>query len=216
MTLGKLFSAVKESFRDKRRDQFCSDLQAIGVKASLLAKNDDREKEPRQHSLGLIGISNSPIAWANIISYSSGASADSAGTNTEVHFAVLDPSLRGQSQSINLKKLTLRNTRIRTFPLFGQPTEIWWKGNDSGLGTIRQLNEASELNRSLLDLNQEFMLTAHSVYESFWLIHPIGLADKRRKRNGVQSYIDRGTWNAIEAIAHTLLRIRVPDEFRIG
>jgi hypothetical protein len=214
MNLGNLARTLKESVRDKRRDRLCADLQAIGVKASLLARRDDREKVPRKRSLGLIEISGSPVSWANLIEYSSaGASPDSIGKDfTQVHFAVLDPRLGewGRYEGNVLEKLRLHSIKVRNFPVFGQPKQVKWEGHDSGLGIIQQLDDSALLNCSLLQLGQEFQMTAHNTDRSFWLIHPLGLAQTRRKRRGIRTYIDRETWAAIEAIASILLRFDIP------
>lgn len=145
---------VKETFRDKTRDNLCANLQSLGVDARMAergqAEEDIGRKDPNK-SLGLIDIAEGPTRWINVVA----VQQPNWVTNLWFIYGVPDPRIEP-----NLTKVRIKSIRMKDFPLFGQVVDLRWKGKDIGLGIIERLNGDVLLKQPIIS-SCDAIITAH-------------------------------------------------------
>ena len=184
--MGEFFSKAKEVFRDKRRDQICASLQALGVDA-ILAERGRVEEEVRglfsvSSSLGIIGVSGSPIRWINVRKVTSGQY-----TAYYTDYGVPDPRLGLDSPGV-----LINTVRVKNFPLFGEVVDLCWKGSDSDLGIVGRLNSDAQLKQPIMK-SGDMRIEAVSKYNC-WIISTKNYP-----------FLSRELWDCYETIAEHLL-----------
>ena len=157
-------SRIREALRDKMRDRFCDGLQQLGIDASLAPRGRLEEKVKRANksrSLGLIDIPGGPVRWVNVQELSTLEDTFYCAT-----YGVPDPKITRTFPTV-----TIRSSRVRSTPLFGDVVGVDWKGEDFGLGLIDQLTayQWPELMISIVDLDIKAAPEC-----GCWAISPLG------------------------------------------
>jgi len=174
------FDKVKETFRDKTRDNLCASLQRIGIDAKLAERylgEENIECGVYSKSLGIINIREGPIRWVNVVHRSDQAPA---GASLYVKYGVPDSRL----WAVIKPKLKVESDRKK---------DNWqWKGKDSSLGLIDRLNRDTSIGYSLLQSKSpEITIRANPDY-SCWVI-------------STQEALSEELWNCYQMIARHLL-----------
>lgn len=110
----------------QKREELCQHLEEMGIKASLVEKDSDKEKIGMsrisgQRSEGIIELKDRNIDSINIIS-----AASQYGTNYFLDYLVKSPNITANRI---LKKTRL--IRKKNPPLWGKTVAIEWKGDKS-------------------------------------------------------------------------------------
>ena len=75
-----VFDSLRESLRDRARDEICAGLRTLGVDARMASRGRPEEGESGAGaSVGIIDIAEGPIRWINVYKYHSGAYSISYG-----------------------------------------------------------------------------------------------------------------------------------------
>lgn len=184
--LNKVLDKVGETFRDKRVDNLCDELQSLGIDAQMserLITERGIELGFSHESLGIIEISEGPITWVNITKERSGQAVIH-----RIKYGVPDSRLQLKSPRVKIKLVNKRD-----FPLIGAVVGFQWKGKDSGLELISRLNNDVVVGNTL-QANKHSGLTirSHPTY-GCWVISPS------------ESRMNSEVWNCYQTIAHHLL-----------
>lgn len=137
-SLGNFFFRVRESFRDKTRDDFFTFLKTMGIDAQIATRGRfeeeirDSDLEYGGNSLGIIGIEKGPINWINIRKRGGMESRD-----TLVYF--FDYGIRDAKLTTDLPFRTYHFVNSR------------WEGSDSGAGIMDRLNNDPSLRQPFLE-----------------------------------------------------------------
>jgi len=137
------FDRIRDTFRDKTRDNIYTRLRSIGVDAKL-AERGWTEGQIREGFPGLITIREGPIRWINVREETS---PDWEGASTYfTEYGVPDHRLGHNSPN-----LTIQSVRSKAFPLVGPVVDLHWKGEDSGLGLTERLNNDILIKKPVMD-----------------------------------------------------------------
>ena len=137
---------VRESFRDKSRDNLIQNLSQLGVKAKMLERKVVQEKIGNiwsMRSLGVIEIDEGPIKWINVLKQDGGKN-----NPPKWRYIYIIPDER-VSESTKIKVKTVRK---KSFPLFGKIIDTTWKGKDQGTGLISLLSNDEVIKKLAKDL----------------------------------------------------------------
>lgn len=145
---------------DKTRDGICDGLRAIGLEARL-AKRGRAEEKTGHGSLGLIDISEGQISWVNVRKVNTPYGL----VSYHIDFGIPDRRLRPDSPEVRVLSY-----HTKTFPIWGQVTDLYWKGEDFGYGIIARLNNDTSIRKDILPA-AHMKITAHGRY-SCWIISP--------------------------------------------
>ena len=140
-----IFDKVREAFRDKTREWFCAELQALGIDAQIAERGRAEEEIVGKVSHGLINIPKGPIRWVNLCKEIRVA-GESSATVHFTEYGVPDSRL-GQG----FPSILIESVCKKTFPLVGDVVDLHWKGNDSGLGIIERLKNDTVIKRPIME-----------------------------------------------------------------
>lgn len=135
---GNFLVRVKESFRDKTRDDFCLRLQTLGIKAKMVARGrfeediTDMDLELSGYSLGVIAIDEDPIRWINIRKIGNTEGQDNPFYY--IDYGIVDTKLTPDSP-------------YRTY----YNVNSIWQGRDQGTGILESLNNDPGLKEPFLE-----------------------------------------------------------------
>lgn len=148
------FNKVRETFRDKTRDNICAGLQSLGIDAQMAERGRSEEKIGGKGSLGVIDIPEGTIRWVNV----SRISAQGSRTWYSTEYGVPDSRL----WKVISPKLEIKSARKK---------DSWlWKGKDAGLGLIHRLNSDTSIGYPLL-LSKSPKITIRAYSDnSCWVI----------------------------------------------
>jgi hypothetical protein len=192
------WNAIKETFRDEYRDEYCHRLKQIGVNASLAEREIPEESYSRGRwsrmsngeSLGLICMEGFPAPFVNIRRQMS--------KYNRYYFAeYLVPDTR---LSPKHKKLSMKIKFERSFPVFGKRTRTYWAGNDLSTGLTVRLNRDISLGQAAMLMpgrRQSFRLSAKPDHK-LWVI-----------RSSADTTPSRQLFDAYQSIAQHLLDVLV-------
>ena len=183
-----LLAAIFGSGSEKRRDELCASLQAMGVDARMKERGQPEEKTG-EGSLGLIDIGRGPIRWINV------RLVDRGETSVRINDY-------GVPDSRNLPELAIQSVRVKTFPLFGRVIDVRWKGNDLGRGIAERLGSDATIKGAIIGNGDEVAVVAGGGYGG-WLIRPKTAATPSAEQ-----------WRCYQAIGEHLLEVRVPGPQR--
>ena len=147
-----MVSKLKETIRDKSRDNLANTLITLGIKAEMAERGMEQEKigdEWYTRRQGIINIQDHSIKWINICKKD--RSKDSP-PQWKYIFIVPDERLVSGKDKIKIKTI-----RKKSFPFFGKVIDTIWKGNDSS-GLTRTLSndvEIKSLAKSIGDIHIE-------------------------------------------------------------
>jgi len=152
LTKRKMVSKLKETIRDKSRDNLTNTLVNLGVKAEMAERGMKQEKigdEWYTRKQGIINIQDHPIKWINICKKD--RSKDSP-PQWKYIFIVPDERLVSGKDKIKIKTI-----RKKSFPVFGKVIDTIWNGNDSSGLTHNLSNDAEikSLSKSIGDIHIE-------------------------------------------------------------
>ena len=127
---------MKETFRDKSRDELDDALNSLGVKAEMAERGRFEEKVEDswyQRSLGVIDILEGSIRWMNVLK------KDRNRKSPPRWWIVLGiPDDRPVSTRQETK---IKTVRKKSFPLFGKVVDVIWKGYDGGTDIVNTLSK---------------------------------------------------------------------------
>jgi hypothetical protein len=150
---------MRETFRDKSRDELARALNSLGVRADLAERGRPEEKTEDswyQRSLGIIDIPEGSIRWINILR------KDASKNSPPLWWVVL--CIPDKRPVPNYKAVDIKTIRKKAFPLFGKVRDVAWKGDDhhTGLAEVLSGDEAvKELAKKIGNL------TIHSYDKEF-------------------------------------------------
>ncbi|MCH2312035.1 MAG: hypothetical protein MK362_06085 [SAR202 cluster bacterium] len=147
-----MVNKIKETLREKSRDNLTNTLIKIGINAQMAERGLEQEKigdEWYTKKLGIINVQDQPIKWINICKKP--PSKDSP-PNWKYIFIVPDERLVSGKDKVKIKTI-----RKKSFPIFGKVIDTTWKGNDrSGLAhTLSNDIEIKSLAKSIGDIHLE-------------------------------------------------------------
>ena len=182
---------MKETFRDKSRDELARALNSLGIRANLAERGRPEEKTEDswyRRSLGIIDIREGPVRWINILK------KDASKNSPPLWWVVL--CIPDKRPVPNHKAVDIKTIRKKTFPLFGKVRDVTWKGDDhhTGLAEVLSGDEAvKELAKKIGNL------TIHSYDKEFqgWTL----LVDRRFEPASQD-------WTTIQKIAGYILSSR--------
>ena len=151
-TMGKLWEAI----RDKTRDNICLALQSMGMDAQLAEHERIEEKIDSVFlgsSRGIIDISKGPIRWVNVV-------LGHSWTVNEEGPYFIKCGIPDSRIGPDFPRVRIKSVRKKRFPLFGSVVDLYWKGNDFGLGIISRLNGDISLKPPLIKSN-DVKISAH-------------------------------------------------------
>ncbi len=118
------FRSLKKGGQNKV-DELYQHLQGIGVKASVLEKDDSQEKTKRKRSWGQRLVGTIKLTDYNIDSINVIGVASQYGVNYYLDFLVNRPSFIGGSKKKKTKMSTKKSSLFK-----GKVVDIEWKGDD--------------------------------------------------------------------------------------
>ena len=118
------FRSLKKGGQNKV-DELYQHLQGIGVKASVLEKDDSQEKTKRKRSWGQRLVGTIKLTDYNIDSIDVIGVASQYGVNYYLDFLVNRPSFIGGSKKKKTKMSTKKSSLFK-----GKVVDIEWKGDD--------------------------------------------------------------------------------------
>lgn len=190
----EFFGKLKETVRDKARDNLCGHLMAIGVDASLAEPGQAEEGimgDRPGSSLGLIEVRSSLIKWVNVLKQGRRDSYKGIDVYSNVYL-VPDSAIRGGIQ--------LKSVRVKTVPVFGKVVGVRWRGK-LGENLVRQLEQDRLLNQSLIWLKEDIKVRSYPGYKC-WAIWSRQYEKVGFSKDGQP--ISKAQWNNYEAIARHL------------
>lgn len=131
---------MKESLRDKTRDELAQSLNGLGISAVLSERKQIEEKAENswyQRSLGVIDIEDGPIDWINILK------KDRSKDSPPKWWIIL--GIPDERLTSSLRDIKIKTVRKKSFPLFGKVVDVTWKGKDGGTGLTRVLSQDQEV-----------------------------------------------------------------------
>ena len=147
----KMVNKLKETFRDKSRDNLVHVLMNLGIKAEMVERGVMQEKigdEWWTRRLGLISIENDPIKWINICKKDR-----SKNSPPQWRYIFIIPAERLGSGK---NKIKIKTIRKKTFPVFGKVVDTIWKGNDRRLtDTLSNEAEIKRLAKTIGNIHLE-------------------------------------------------------------
>ena len=127
---------MKESIRDKTRDDLTFALNAASVESEMSERGRVEEKVENswyQRSLGVIDISVGAIKWINILKKDR---SDKSPPKWWVVMGIPDDGVVSSAEEIKIK-----TKRKKSFPLFGKVIGVTWKGKDGSTGLAKTLSD---------------------------------------------------------------------------
>jgi len=127
---------MKESLRDKTRDDLTFALNAAGVGSEMSDRGRVEEKVENswyQRSLGVIDISEGAIKWINILKKDR---SDKSPPKWWVVMGIPDDGV-----ALNTEQIKIKTKRKKSFPLFGKVIGVTWKGKDGSTGLAKTLSD---------------------------------------------------------------------------
>ena len=127
---------MKESLRDKTRDDLTYALTAAGVGSEMSDRGRVEEKVENswyQRSLGVIDISEGAIKWINILKKDR---SDKSPPKWWVVMGIPDDGV-----ALNTEQIKIKTKRKKSFPLFGKVIGVTWKGKDGSTGLAKTLSD---------------------------------------------------------------------------
>ena len=143
-------TGVGERLRDKTRDKLCSDLQSLGIVASMAERKRCEEKVPKQwhefykRSLGIIDLHGEPVRFINILKRDRQRHTP---PKWWMNLGIPDENPISESNAINI-----RTRKIRSLPVFGKVIDVVWSGDDKGTGLadiLAQSNAVDQLSQNI-------------------------------------------------------------------
>lgn len=196
-TLKGTFDMLKETFRDKTRDDICAALRSLGIDAQMAKRGlgkkwiglRDFSLGSSGESLGLIDILQGPIRWVNVLKYQTHSGEGSRGyTYYFTDYGVHDPRLGPNSLRPEIKIC------VKQFLLFDPVVDLRWEGDDFGLGIVDRLNSDVSIMSLIMQMSDlDVKIHAHHRHRC-WIIST--------KTNDAPS---KELWDCYQAIARHLL-----------
>jgi hypothetical protein len=202
---GNFFFRVRESFRDKTRDDFFTFLKTMEIDAQLASRGrfeeeiSDLDLEYGGNSLGIIGIEKGPVNWINIRKSGGMESRD-----TLVYF--FDYGIRDA-------KLTT-DSPFRTYHFVNSH----WEGTDHDSGVLEGLNNDHSLKQPFLEGIRIAAVADYGCWiiskkqvttDVFPLLHLVEflveLFSARREQKNANFVPSTAEWKCYETIAQYLL-----------
>ena len=185
-----MVNKLKETFRDKSRDNLANTLIKLGIKAEMAERGMVQEKigdEWYTRRQGIINIQDHPIKWINICKKD--RSKDSPPSWKYI-FIVPDERLVSGKDKIKIKTV-----RKKSFPVFGKVIDTIWKGNDSG-GLTHSLSNDLEI-KSLAKIIGDIHIESFSEPSTGWFL----------RAGHTQTWGDQSDW-------HNRITMEVWDQLR--
>ena len=194
-----VFDALRESFRDKSRDNICAGLQRFGVNARMAARGSGEGS-----SLGIIDIDGGPIPWVNVRKVvTSGGSYPYGGGGSTTYYTDY-----GVNVPYRPPNATIKSVRRKAFPLLGQVLDTDWRagGSDRDSGVVadilRRLGEDAQVREAVMATRDVEITRTGS---RSWII-----STKTREVPWPQA------WNCYQAIARHLIEAVGGDEGQLA
>ena len=127
---------MKESLRDKTRDDLTFALNAAGVGSEMSDRGRVEEKVENswyQRSLGVIDITDGPVKWISILK------KDRSQHSPPKWWVVM--GIPFAEDTTTDQKISIKTVRKKTFPVFGKVVDVTWKGDDNVSGLINTLSQ---------------------------------------------------------------------------
>ena len=185
-----MVNKLKETFRDKSRDNLANTLIKLGIKAEMAERGMVQEKigdEWYTRRQGIINIQDHPIKWINICKKD--RSKDSPPSWKYI-FIVPDKRLVSGKDKIKIKTV-----RKKSFPVFGKVIDTIWKSNDSG-GLTHSLSNDLEI-KSLAKIIGDIHIESFSEPSPGWFL----------RAGHTQTWGDQSDW-------HNRITMEVWDQLR--
>jgi hypothetical protein len=182
------FAGVRDFFRDKTRDNFCADLQSLGIDARMVLRDRPEEEigEIRDgRSLGIVHISEGPIRWVNVRKVKE-TQGNSTRTYYYTDYGIPDPRL-----GLDFPRVRIETVLVKKFPVFGKVIDVRWKGQDFGLGIISRLESDYRLKYPLI---LDVSITALSDY-GCWII----------SAQYAKHHLSEKMWSGYQSVVENLL-----------
>ena len=184
--------------RDPARDNVCTALQKLGVRAELAERGRTEEEVTPSwmKSHGVIDVLDRQIGWVIVKSMMSNKGAKFWW----VEYGVPDQRVAGAFPKVKIKTSPVR-AKPRKTHLVGRVVGLRWKGVDSDLGIIRRLNDDVSLRQPLTG-SGDLEIRAYPEHRCWVLI-----ADPD---DPIRVDPSSELWDSIETIAGHLLATPVP------
>ena len=191
-----ILSPQQEFFGENPREVVCEALQGLGVDAHLAPRGRPEEKIDSHGALGrgsidLIDIGNGPIRW---VSVRFEGRPTEAGWLTAYHveYGVPDPRV-GEG----FPKCRIESVLVKSSPVVGRMVDLYWEGEDFGLGVISRLNNDHQLKKPIVEESWGVRIKAIGGYNCWIISTPSGFP--------VPPCPSEELWNCLHTIARHLL-----------
>ena len=180
-----MFDKIRERVRDHSRDELCTHLCALGIKAQMSERGRPEEKITRWRgkSLGIIDIQDALIRWVDVKIIKGADPGDESGgiiTTWYIEYGVPDSRITAGFHKVKIKVVDFK-----------------WEGKDFGLGLIDRLSDDVSLNKPILG-TIEFEIGAYPEHSCWILLQHDLLAPSVE------------LWDCYQTIARHLLAISIP------
>jgi hypothetical protein len=119
------FYQMKETFRDKSRDELAGSLKSLDIRADLAERGRVEEKIENswyQRSLGIIDVPEGLVRWINILKRDAGKNSPPLWW---IVLCIPDKRPVPDHHVVDIKTI-----RKKSFPLVGKVVDVVWEGDD--------------------------------------------------------------------------------------
>jgi len=163
---------MREMLRDKSRDEMVENLNSSGVKAEMADRGKSEEgirsgsillRLFGYQSLGLIDILDGGlITWINVVRKK--RRDRHSGPKYRAVLGIPDESI-----PMNHKQLRIKTVREKSFPVFGQVTDVYWEGKDDLQPLVKIFSDDVEIDNVVTDLGNMSVYTHPNKFQGWTL-----------------------------------------------
>lgn len=156
---------VFENLRDDARDDVASGLQLLGLKAEMAERRRPEESMRGasffgRGSLGIIDVSDDLIKWINVVRTKR---QDRNGPpRYRIVFGVPDNTIPA-----NHTQLRMRTVRKKSFPLFGQVTDVYWEGTATIKPLVKVFSDDEDIDKLVSDVGDMTIYTHPNKFQGW-------------------------------------------------
>ena len=164
---------MREMFRDKSRDEMAENLNSSGVKAEMPDRGRPEEGIRSgsillrlligQQSLGLIDILDGGlIMWINVVRVK--RRDRHSGPRYRAVLGIPDENI-----PMNHKQLRIKTVRKKSFPVFGQVTDVYWEGKGNLQPLVKVFSDDLDIDNVVTDLGNMSVYTHPNKFQGWTL-----------------------------------------------
>jgi hypothetical protein len=163
---------MREMFRDKSRDDMAESLNSSGVEAEMAGRGRSEEgirsgsillRPFGQQSLGLIDILDGGlILWINVVRVK--RRDRHSGPRYRAVLGIPDENI-----PMNHKQLRIKTVRKKSFPVFGQVTDVYWEGKGNLQPLVKVFSDDVDIDNVVTDLGNMSVYTHPNKFQGWTL-----------------------------------------------